>query len=138
MDELTEPSRFANGPLSVLGHLHWKVFRLFEEMKKALALCTAQGGTASASLAVDTWGVDFGLLAGDGSILGLPYSYRDGRTQGAMDSFFNRVAKYHYREVIPVGPRETLFVACKGNLTRDATSRGELKAVGINYHRYFH
>jgi len=94
---MTELSRFANGPLSVLGHLHWNVFRLFEEMKKALALCAARGGTAPASLAVDTWGVDFGLLAGDGSILGLPYSYRDGRTQGAMESFFNLV------------PRETVY-----------------------------
>jgi rhamnulokinase len=35
-----------------------------------------------ASIGIDTWAVDYGLLDGHGALLGPPHSYRDGRTSG--------------------------------------------------------
>ncbi len=90
---IREIHRFANTPLQVLGHLHWDVYSLLEEIRKAMRLCTAEIPGRLESLAVDTWGVDFGLLARDGSLLGLPFCYRDPRTKGAMEEFFNLVTR---------------------------------------------
>ncbi len=90
--EIRELHRFANGMLTVHGHQYWNLFRLFEQVIEALRRCAAEGITP-ASIGVDTWGVDFGLLAADGSLLGLPAAYRDRRTEGAMDSFFAKMPR---------------------------------------------
>jgi rhamnulokinase len=81
---LDEVHRFPNGPVRLLDTLHWDVLRLFEEMKCAL-------GKAAASypglegIAVDTWGVDFGLVGRGDVLLGNPVHYRDARTEGMID-----------------------------------------------------
>jgi len=90
---LDELHRFPNGSLSLNGRLHWDVYGLLSEIKKALRACASSGAARLESLAVDTWGVDFGLLASDGTLLGLPVSYRDLRTQGAMEAFFRTVSR---------------------------------------------
>jgi len=90
---IDEPARFPNGMVSVRGHLHWNIFRLFEEMKRGMEICSSETKSRLESIAIDTWGVDFGLLARDGSILGLPYAYRDARTDGAMDEFFEIIPR---------------------------------------------
>ena len=49
----------------------------------------ARGGPGAdglASVGVDSWGVDYGLLDEAGSLLGDPYHYRDGRTSAAVDA----------------------------------------------------
>jgi rhamnulokinase len=94
-----ELHRFPNTPLEVAGHIHWNVPALLDEMKKAMRACAAEVPAGPASLGVDTWGVDFGLLARDGSLLGLPFCYRDARTRGAMEDYFKLV------------PREALYDA---------------------------
>src|SRR5512136_499888 len=71
-----EIHRFPNQPLKLFGHLHWNIFAIFEEMKKAMRACASEVPGGPDGIGVDTWGVDFGLLARDGSVLGLPYCYR--------------------------------------------------------------
>ncbi len=88
-----ELHRFANGMFNIHGRWHWNLFRLFEELKRGLQACAAQRGARPESLAVDTWGVDFSLLAEDGSFLGLPIAYRDAHTDGAMEAFFEIVPR---------------------------------------------
>jgi rhamnulokinase len=90
---LEELSRFPNGMVPILGRLHWNVISLFQEMKKGIQVCLQERKENPLSLAVDTWGVDFSLLAEDGSLLSLPYAYRDSRTEGAMEEFFKKVPR---------------------------------------------
>ncbi len=87
---LREMARFPNGMLMLLGSWRWNVFRLYEEMIRALKRCSVDSSVLPSSMGVDTWGVDFGLLGSDGSLLGLPYAYRDARTQGIMEKVFAR------------------------------------------------
>lgn len=85
-----ELTRFPNQMMPLNGHLHWNIYSLFEELKRGLRE-VARLGIAPTSIGIDTWGVDYVCLAADGSIIGLPYTYRDSQTIGASDRFFNKV-----------------------------------------------
>jgi rhamnulokinase len=106
-----EVRRFPNNPLLLSGHIHWNVYALFDEMKAAMREAAAAIGGRPASVGVDTWGVDFGLLAKDGSLLGLPFCYRDHRNAGAMEDYFRLVPRDAlYRATgIQFMPFNTLF-----------------------------
>jgi sugar (pentulose or hexulose) kinase len=106
-----ELTRFANAPVQVFGNLHWNVYGLFEEIKKGMAAGLAEAADEPLSLAVDTWGVDFGLLSPDGTILGLPYAYRDERTRGVTEEVFERLprSEIYERTGIQFLPFNTLF-----------------------------
>lgn len=85
--ELEDLHRFPNGPVRLLGTLHWDLLRLWDETKTALrkgtALCPDLDG-----IGVDTWGVDFGLIGRGDTLLGNPVHYRDARTEGMMAAAF--------------------------------------------------
>ncbi|TFB55377.1 rhamnulokinase [Cryobacterium tagatosivorans] len=70
--DLSEMHRFTNEPFLDGDQLHWDINRLFSEsmvgLKKAVAECSAAGTTLS-SIGIDSWGVDFALVDGGGSIL---------------------------------------------------------------------
>jgi len=91
--ETREIHRFPNGPLKRDGSLLWDARRLFDEIKTAMRLCVARLGSPPDGLAVDTWGVDYGLVDEKGALLGPPFSYRDERTRGAMEEFFSRLPR---------------------------------------------
>lgn len=96
---LDEVSRFPNGMIPLRGHLHWNVLSLFEEMKKGIKVCIQERDGNPQSLGIDTWGVDFSLLARDGSLLSLPFAYRDPRNEGAMEEFFKIVPRLRIYEL---------------------------------------
>lgn len=73
--------RYAHQPVpDGAGHLRWDWARLVAEMVHGLDLALAAGPVAS--IGVDTWAVDYGLLDAHGELLSAPYSYRDSRTDG--------------------------------------------------------
>lgn len=86
-----EIHRFANEPVACCGSLYWDVLNLFNQIKKGIALA-AQRYTVK-SLAIDTWGVDFGLLDKNGNLVALPVHYRDHMTDGMMEKAFEIVPK---------------------------------------------
>ena len=94
---LREVHRFPNRPVRVLGHLHWDVLNLFDQIKHGLKLALDQTGGDLNGVGVDTWGIDFGLLGEDGQLLGNPAHYRDERTNGMLEAVTNIV------------PREEIF-----------------------------
>ena len=81
--ELAEVHRFPNTPVRVLGALHWDILALHDSVLAGLR--AAGQGAELASVGIDTWGVDFGLLDETGALLGNPVHYRDPRTAGAAE-----------------------------------------------------
>jgi rhamnulokinase len=90
---LSDVHRFPNGPVSVLGSMHWDALRLFSEMQEALGRAAEQAGSALIGMGIDTWGVDFGLIGAGDVLLGNPYHYRDERTVGMVDEACKRVPR---------------------------------------------
>ncbi len=94
---LQEVHRFPNGPVNVRGSLFWDLLSLWTDVKAGLAKAADLYGDRVVGIGLDTWGVDFGLLARDDALLGNPYHYRDSRTDHAMAAAFEIV------------PREEIF-----------------------------
>ncbi len=90
---LQELHRFPNGPVVILGRMHWDTLHLFKELKKGLSLAVNESNRQLAGVSCDTWGVDFGLLGKDDTFLGYPYHYRDSRTDGMLEEAFQRVRR---------------------------------------------
>jgi rhamnulokinase len=88
---LREVYRFPTGMLSLDNHFYWNIFRFYEEMLKAMQLCAMKENLPPFSIGIDTWGVDFGFLAEDDSIIRIPYAYRDLQVTEAMPDFHKRI-----------------------------------------------
>ncbi|NAZ82594.1 rhamnulokinase [Kineococcus sp. R8] len=89
---LEEVHRFGNGAVPVAGRLHTDAVGLWREVLTGLgAVARHPRGAAAVSVGVDTWAVDYGLLAADGSLLGTPRHYRDPRTDGVAETVFARM-----------------------------------------------
>ena len=106
---LEDAHRFLNVPVSLGGTLHWDLLRLFGDVLTGLRHAAAGGPVAS--VGVDTWGVDFGLLDARGRLLANPVHYRDERTDGMPDLAFAIVPREEvYRATgIQLMPINTLF-----------------------------
>lgn len=94
---LEELHRFANQPVSLPDGLYWDAFRLFHEICEGLRIAGRQRHLSLDGIAVDTWGVDYGLLGADGALVENPRHYRDPRTAGQLEKTF------------AVVPREEIF-----------------------------
>lgn len=88
--------RFSNGPVRVQNRLHWDILHLWSEIQSSVS---ALSSLKPASLGVDTWAVDFGLLDRQGNLLGNPMHYRDARTEGMLERAFQKM------------PRQEIFAA---------------------------
>jgi rhamnulokinase len=73
--------RFPNDAAPSAEHERWNTTALFDEIKTGLEKAAGTGEHIR-SVGVDTWGVDYGLLDARGCLLGLPFQYRDPRTEG--------------------------------------------------------
>ena len=97
---LDEVRRFHYPPRRERGHLRWDLGRILMEIQEGLAAAAVHAGTLQrpiASIGIDSWGVDYGLVDRAGHPLEDPICYRDERTTGAMERVFQRV------------PREEIF-----------------------------
>ena len=89
---LTELHRFANIPVRLPNGLYWDTFRLFYDICEGIR-ASGKATDHLDGIAVDTWGVDFGLIGADGSIVECPRHYRDARTQGTPEQVFAKVPR---------------------------------------------
>src|SRR3954469_1269568 len=93
--ELAELHRFPNTPVRLPTGLYWDTLRLFHEICEGIR-AAAKTVESLDGIAVDTWGVDVGLLGADGSLLDNPRHYRGARNHGPFKEVF---AKVPQREV---------------------------------------
>lgn len=94
--KLEEIYRFENGIVDIDGTLCWDIEKLFMEIKNGLKEC-AKRGIHPATVAIDTWGVDYVLLDGNKKEIMPAVSYRDSRTLGIPE------------EVDKIIPRDELY-----------------------------
>lgn len=90
---IQEIHRFPNDPVQVGHHLHWDILRLWHELKQGLIKTRQQGFSDVQSLGIDSWAVDFGLIAPNGELLGNLYHYRDSQTSGIMAEVWREVSQ---------------------------------------------
>ena len=88
--ELEEIYRFPNAPAVEGDELFWDFEGLFGHLLEAMRQA-GQRGINVRAVAVDTWGVDFGLLDERGQLLERPHCYRDSRTAGVCRRIAQRI-----------------------------------------------
>jgi rhamnulokinase len=101
--------RFANRPVRLPDGLRWNLLALFTEALDGLRRAAAGGELRG--VGVDAWGVDYALLDGERRVLGLPFHYRDGRTDGIVGRVHTRVSREDLYAVtgIQTMPINTVF-----------------------------
>ncbi len=97
--ELTELHRFVNRQVRLGDSLYWDFPALFSEMLEGIR-CAAARGMHILSVAIDTWGVDFGLITLAGRLLSNPLCYRDSHTEGLPEAIWSDAdaLRTHYAE----------------------------------------
>lgn len=79
----TEINRFKDYTIKKNNHLHWDVQMIINEIESGLV--KAETISDYESVAVNTWGVDFGLLDKKGDLIENPFHYRDNWTKGSLE-----------------------------------------------------
>jgi rhamnulokinase len=108
--EVSEVHRFQNVPVRLGDTLYWDVLGLYRDVLDGLRAASTRCGTI-ASVGVDSWAIDFGLVDRDGRLLDNPVHYRDSRRAGAVNAVFERVPprELYERTGIQLLPINTIF-----------------------------
>ena len=85
--------RFGNAAVPMAGHLYWDLPHLWQQIGMGLRKTAEAYPGQIATIGLDTWGVDFGLLGRGDELLGNPYTYRDTRTNGMLEAALARVPR---------------------------------------------
>jgi rhamnulokinase len=88
---LEEIHRFPTGMIQLDGHFYWNIFRFYEEIIQGINICKNKEQIKPESIAIDSWGVDFGLFGEDGRLIRIPYAYRDPQATEGRDHFINNI-----------------------------------------------
>ena len=96
--DMEEVYRFPSGIIELGGKYYWDIFAIYQHFVTCLSQLE-QKGIRPDSIGIDTWGVDFGFVADDGSLLGNPRAYRDTYTVGIPEKVYETI------------PREKLYAA---------------------------
>jgi rhamnulokinase len=83
--------RFPNHPVWLNDGLHWDLPRLFADSLDGVARAAAQEQLDG--IGVDAWGVDYALLDASRRVLGLPFHYRDRRTEAMVAAVHAKVSR---------------------------------------------
>lgn len=82
---LRELHRFHNGAVNLGETLRWDVLGLWSEIQHGMGLAAESLSGSVKSIGVDTWGVDYVLMAENDDLVCQPWHYRDERNRGIID-----------------------------------------------------
>ncbi|MGK0605976.1 rhamnulokinase [Enterococcus gilvus] len=107
---LEEIHRFKNGFSEIDGTNYWDADHLIKEIVIGLQK-VKQRGIQECYVGIDTWGVDYCLVDEQGRVLSQPVSYRDARTELAMEEFDQKMSLHTLYEKtgIQMQPFNTVF-----------------------------
>ena len=117
--ELSQTARFVTPSVSItrdgVDELHWDFDTLIASVAQGFDVAQNSGIEIS-SVAIDTWGVDYGRVRADGTLLEDPYNYRDSRTDGIPEKLFADIpsAGIYSRCGLQVMPFNTVFQLVAG------------------------
>jgi rhamnulokinase len=102
-------SRSPNVPIRLPNGLHWNLLGLFAQIRQGLEHAATIARLHG--VGVDAWGVDYALLDSDQRLLGLPFHYRDPRTEGMAALAHERMRREEIYAVtgIQTMPINTVF-----------------------------
>ncbi len=83
--------RFENRPVSAAGTLYWDILSLFAELKQGL-LESCKKYKDIESMALDTWGADFGFIDKNGKLISNPVHYRDQQREKDSKKLFEKIS----------------------------------------------
>lgn len=108
--EIKEVHRFSNGFKNNSGTLYWDVDHLFGEILVGLQL-VKKLGHQKCTVGIDTWAVDYVLVNKEGNRLKEVVSYRDNRTEQAIDNLTKQMSKkdIYHKTGIQFLPFNTLY-----------------------------
>ncbi|MBR6423431.1 MAG: rhamnulokinase [Bacteroidales bacterium] len=89
---MEEVYRFPNSIVEAEGKYYWDIRAICGHFKQCVAELAARGVRPDA-IGIDTWGVDFGFVAADGSLLGNPRAYRDPYTEGIPEQVYATIPR---------------------------------------------
>ncbi|HEY0308106.1 MAG TPA: FGGY-family carbohydrate kinase [Acidobacteriaceae bacterium] len=106
-----ELHRFANGGVLAGDGLYWNILGIWSGIQEGLTKYHACCSQTPQGIAVDAWGVDFGLLDRAGRLIGNPRHYRDPRTDGIPQKVFEIVPEpaWFAETGVQTMPINTLF-----------------------------
>ena len=90
--DMKEVYRFPSGIIELGGKYYWDILAIYDHFRKCLSQLGREGVRID-SIGIDTWGVDFGFVADDGSLVGNPRAYRDPYTDGIPEEVFKTVSR---------------------------------------------
>lgn len=117
--ELSQTARFVTPSVSItrdgVDELHWDFDTLIASVAQGFDVAQNSGIEIS-SVAIDTWGVDYGRVRADGTLLEDPFNYRDSRTDGIPEKLFAEIpaARIYSRCGLQVMPFNTVFQLVAG------------------------
>lgn len=112
---IKELRRFGNSIININGHLHWDILRLYQEV----ITCIASAPYVE-SIGIDTWAVDYGYIGANNDILGIPFAYRDSRTERSIAKVHETIS---FKELYSITGIQFLPFNTIYQITEDLVSR---------------
>jgi rhamnulokinase len=125
--QLDVAHRFENRSVRLPDGLRWNLLSLFAAIIDGLHKLDGP----LAGVGVDTWGVDYALLDDRNRVLGLPFHYRDTRTDGMVARAHARVSSEELYSVtgIQTMPINTIFQLLAEGQSRALTAAARIALV---------
>src|SRR5262245_50369089 len=107
----------------------WDVASLLDQLYAALREATARARVES--VAIDSWGVDYGLLDHSGHVLGPVHAYRSSRTAGVMERVTTEVGRERIYGITGIQfiPFNTIYQLAAARDTTDYLAAGRFLMV---------